>query len=177
MRFYVPPTMTFLNTRLQPIRVASHPNNTYLAARNVDPHRPPPQRCAITVHPARGLTAVRETILRTPPPRTLNPAEPGYLSCASVEMRFHGSPVIAAVLPDAQHHGERPPPLPGTKPLPSNANTFVGPGAEEVGFIRFGFDETAQLIARRIGHAWLVIQGPHNLSERKAILQALQATA
>ena len=176
MRFYVPPTMTFLNARLQPIRIASHPENTNLPARNVDPRRPPTQRCAITVHAARGLNPVRETILRTPPPRTLNPAEPGYLSCASVEMRFHGSPAVAAILLDAQHPGKRPPPLPNTKRLSGDANVFVGPGAEEVGFIRFGFNETAQLIARRIGNAWLVIQGPHSLTERKTILQALQAT-
>jgi hypothetical protein len=175
MRFYAPPTMTFLNTRLQPIRVASTPSNTRLAVRSVDPHRPPPGGCAISVRPVRGLSTVRETILRTPPPHTLNPAEPGYLSCASVELRFHRSPVIAAILLDAQHPGQRPPALPNTKPLPDSPITFVGPGAEEVGFP--GFDETAQLIARRIGNAWLVIQGPHSLSERKAILQALQATA
>ena len=71
MRFFYPPTMTFLNTRLQPIGVASYPSNTRLAVHSVDPHAPPPGGCAITVYPARGLNAVRETILRAPPPRTL----------------------------------------------------------------------------------------------------------
>jgi hypothetical protein len=175
-RLFVPPTLTFLNARLQPIAIASHPSVTRLPVRSIDPYRPPRGRCAIQSRLLRGLHAVRETILRTLPPRALNTGEPGYLSCASVELRYHGLPVIAAILLDAQHPDRRPPPLPGTQPLRDDPNTFVGPGAEEVGFMQFGFDETAALIAQRIGNAWLVIQGPHSLGERQAILRSLQPT-
>ena len=84
--------------------------------------------------------------------------------------------MIAALLLDAQHPGQRPPALPGTRPLPNNPRIFVGPGAEEVGFMRSGFNETAALIAQRVGNAWLVLQGPHGLGEREAILRSLQAT-
>jgi hypothetical protein len=41
--------------------------------------------------------------------------------------------------------------------------------------MRFGFNETAQIIARRHGDAWLVIQGPRSLQQREAILDSLEA--
>jgi hypothetical protein len=174
-RLYPPPTMTFLDARRRQIRVASHPSVTRLPVRSIDPSRPPRGSCTIRSRSLPGLRAISESTLRTSAPQAVETAEPGYLSCASVELRYHRLPVIGAILLDARHPGRRPPPLPGTHPLRGDPDTYVGPGAEEVGFMRFGFDETAALIAKRIGNAWLVVQGPHSLNERQAILASLTA--
>ena len=170
------PTLTPLDSALKPIPISRRrTDSTSFPVRKVDPRKPPANRCSIRVGPLAGLTAVQETVLRTAPPSRIDSVEPGYLSCASVEMRFHGQPVIAAILLDARNPGRRPDVLPDTRPLPQIADTFVGPGAEEVGFMRFGFNETGQIIARRHGDAWLVIQGPRSLQQREAILDSLEA--
>lgn len=168
------PTLTPLDASLKPLPINTGPHTISLAVRVVSPLDPPANPCSIRVLPLPGLTAVRETVLRDTPPTRIQTGERGYLSCASVELTYDHQPVIAALLLDAEHPGRRPTPLPDTHPLAGSPGTFVGPGAEEVGFMRFGFDETAVLTARRHGDAWLVLQGPKSRQQREAILRVLR---
>jgi hypothetical protein len=164
MRLVLPilPTVSLLNPQLRsiPLDWTRGEKITSLPVRTVNPLHPAASSCAIRVGALAGLSAVSESVLREAPTNPASTGGPGYLSCASVELRFDGNPVIAAILLNAQHPGTRPAPLPETHPLAGDRQTYVGPGAEEVGFLKFGFSYAATITARRVGDAWLVIQGP-----------------
>lgn len=106
------------------------------------------------------------------------------LSCVDVaykqdtedSQRFEGAPLTAAVLLDAAHPGSPPPSLPEMEPLAGDHRVFIAPSW------------SGTLVARRIPHAWLVVEeplslfgltrhrAPSTLTRQLSLLQALQAT-
>jgi hypothetical protein len=83
-----------------------------------------------------------------------------FLSCIDTEYFLHGWPLQAAALLDARHPGRVLGPIPGARPVPGHA-----------GMVDL---ESGQLTAKRIGNAWLVVQGGASLAQRMQVLEALQ---
>ncbi len=116
------------------------------ATRSYDPAGTAPTPCSIQAVHRSSVTAQWEVVATRAP--ALGPAVAGNVlfSCARswFSIRGQSQAPSAAVLLDAQDPRHSAPPLPGLKPAGS-------PGV----FI----DASAQIVARRVGRAWLVVQG------------------
>jgi hypothetical protein len=86
-----------------------------------------------------------------------------FLSCADTEYYLHNWPLDAGVLLDAGHPGTPPAPLPDMKAVHGHAGVFTAPG------------EGGALTARRVGNAWLVVDGGSGQGQRLAVLADLRA--
>jgi hypothetical protein len=83
-----------------------------------------------------------------------------FVSCVSTEYYLHGWPMAAAVLLDARHPGAVLGPIPGARPVSGYPDVVDFAGAS--------------LSARRVGNAWLVVQGGSGTTQRMRVLNALQ---
>jgi hypothetical protein len=131
------------------------------------PQREPRGRCPLTVRPGSGASAREGMILTAiaPDPGIIGHA---YLSCVGLGFRLRGSWFKAAVLLDAKRPGAPPATLPGMRPVPGAPGFFDRASA-------FGGSEG--LAARRVGDAWLVVQGETSMSRRVQALRALRVGA
>jgi hypothetical protein len=82
------------------------------------------------------------------------------VSCVSTEYYLHGWPMAAAVLLDARRPGVVLGRIPGANPVPGHPNVVDFAGAS--------------LSARRVGNAWLVVQGGSGTTQRVSVLNALK---
>jgi hypothetical protein len=85
-----------------------------------------------------------------------------FLPCADTEFYWHKWPLEAAVLLDAAHPGSPPAALPETRPVAGHPGVFDAPGSIQ-----------GHLTGRRVGSAWLVVQGGSGLRQRLAVLNDL----
>ena len=132
------------------------------------PRREPRGRCPLTVRRGSGASA-REGVILTaiaPDPGIIGHA---YLSCVGLGFRLRGSWFKAAVLLDAKHPGAPPAALPDMRPVPG-APGFLERSSPPV-------SEGEDLTARRVGDAWLVVQGEAGVSMRVRALRALRVGA
>jgi hypothetical protein len=83
-----------------------------------------------------------------------------FVSCVSTEYYLHGWPMVAAVLLDARHPGAVLGSIPGARRVPGHPDV-----------VDFA---DASLSARRVGNAWLVIEGGSGTTQRVRVLKALQ---
>jgi hypothetical protein len=115
--------------------------------------------CALGQNGLRALTPVwGDTILRIKPvPNSLGAL---FLSCVDTEYYLHGWPLATGLLLDARRPGQVLGALPGTHPVPGV------PGAVDF--------PSANLSARRIGNAWLVVRGGSGTRQRLSALEALR---
>lgn len=117
-----------------------------------------PGACGLTQHGLPGLTPEwGSTIQHIPIVR--NYVGELLTSCVSTEYYLHGWPMTAAVLLDARHPGAAPGPLPGANPVTGHPDILDFP--------------SASLSARRVGNAWLVVQGGSGTTQRVQALDAL----
>lgn len=86
-----------------------------------------------------------------------------FLPCADTEFYWDRWPLQAAVLLDAAHPGHTPAALPRMQPVTGHPGVFDALGSIQ-----------GHLTARRIGDAWLVVQGGSGLGQRLALLSNLQ---
>jgi hypothetical protein len=88
----------------------------------------------------------------------------GYASCIDTEYRFAHSSLDAAVLLDAAAPAlAAPVPLPGQAPVRRHPGLYSAPGWN------------GQLLGRRVGNAWLVVEGGATLKQRIEVLSHLRA--
>ena len=88
----------------------------------------------------------------------------GYASCIDTEYSFAHSSLDAGVLLDAAAPAQAAPvPLPGQAPVHRHPGLYSAPGWN------------GQLLGRRVGNAWLVVEGGANLKQRIAVLSHLRA--
>ena len=87
-----------------------------------------------------------------------------FLSCVDTEYFLHGWPLDSAVLLDAYEPGRALGPIPGADPVPGH------PGVVNVVLGALPGD----LTARRVGNAWLAVQGGASLAQRLRVLGALR---
>jgi len=79
------------------------------------------------------------------------------LSCNDTEYNFDHSPLTVTILVNAQRPGAGPGPIPGTTPVVGEPGIVAGDGEA----------------ARRIGNAWLLVNGGRDLHDQLEILHAL----
>jgi hypothetical protein len=171
------------------------PQITWLA-----PRPQPGGACSINVRAKSALhvyggIAVRALI----PPAGLDGR--AFLSCVELELVDGPFSLEAALLLDAAHPGSPPAPLPGMRPVPGHPgwldwpNPKAFPDGGDRGLSPFFFEATYSnyglfdpggseaglipvvdggLSARRVGNAWLVVQGGAGTAQRLAVLAALQ---
>lgn len=87
-----------------------------------------------------------------------------FLSCIDTEYYLHGWPLEAALLLDACPPGLTLGTLPGARPVPAH------PGEVNLALGRFPGD----ISAKKLGHAWLVVQGGESRTQRLQVLAALR---
>jgi hypothetical protein len=115
--------------------------------------------CELTQHGLPGLTPEwGSTIQSVPTVRTY--VGELFVSCVSTEYYLHGWPMTAAVLLNARHPGAALGPIPGARPLAGRPSMVDFPAGS--------------LSARRVGNAWLVVQGGAGTTQRVQALNALR---
>jgi hypothetical protein len=105
------------------------------------------------------ITSARE-LVAVPGPTPGYNGRP-FLSCATARLTHRGRPYVAAVLVDATDPSSRAARLPGARPRDGSRASVAGDA------IRGPID------ARRVGHGWLLVQGP-DAAVRRSILDALR---
>lgn len=121
--------------------------------------RPRAGICQLTQHGLPGLTPEwGSTIKRLP--TVGDYVGELFVSCVSTEYYLHGWPMAAAVLLDARRPGVVLGRIPGANPVPGHPNVVDFAGAS--------------LSARRVGNAWLVVQGGSGTTQRVSVLNALK---
>jgi hypothetical protein len=134
------------------------------------PTRPRPGVCELAEH---GLPALHvqfgHTVARISP---VNDAlGEVFLSCVDAEYYLHGWPLQVGVLLDGHRPGQVLGPIPGARPVPGEpgmVNLATGQFPSSLFTRNFG------VTAKRVGHAWLVVQGGSGLAQRVQVLNALR---
>jgi hypothetical protein len=128
------------------------------------PQAPPPAPCEISAGGLRGLRrrAGRVVPMVTPLDHV---AGRGLLSCADSEYSFAGSTLDAAILLDAAEPGVTPVPLPDATPVHRHPGLYSAPGWK------------GEILGRRSGGAWLLLEGGASTSQRERVLAHLHARA
>jgi hypothetical protein len=92
-------------------------------------------------------------------------ARGGYISCDDTKLSVRGSSLDAAILVDAAQPGSAPPqPLPNAHLVGSHHGLYTAPGW------------SGAILARRVGDAWLLVEGGRGLRQRESVLAHLRAT-
>ncbi|MGO9958701.1 MAG: hypothetical protein ACLP50_22520 [Solirubrobacteraceae bacterium] len=121
--------------------------------------RPRAGVCELAQHGLPGLTAEWGSTI-TGLPAVRDYVGELFTSCVSTEYYLHGWPIAAAVLLDARRPGAVLGPITGARPLPGHPDIVDFAGAS--------------LSARRVGSAWLVVQGGSSTTQRVMALKHLQ---
>jgi hypothetical protein len=100
-----------------------------------------------------------------------------FVSCVDTEYYLHGWPLQAGVLLDGRQPGQVLRPIPGARPVPGQPQ-MVNLPAGRVPW-NYGSPVTADspqlsLTAKRVGNAWLVVQGGSGLAQRLQVLSSLR---
>ena len=142
------------------------------------PTRPRPGVCELVQH---GLPALHAQFGHTiawiaPDPDALGEV---FLSCVDTEYWMNGWPLQAAVLLDGHRPGRVLGPIPGARPVPGQPDMVNLP----LGRVPLNYDTPISadspqlsLTAKRVGNAWLVVQGGSGLAQRVQVLSALRIT-
>jgi hypothetical protein len=128
-----------------------------------NPARPSPEACALRYRGLPTLIPEWGSVVATIRP-VRGPEGELFLSCADTEFSLHGWPLHAAILVDAYAPGHAVGALPGAVPVrgqPGTVNIAVA-------------NPPGDMTARRIGNAWLVVQGGRNVAQRLLLLRHLQ---
>ncbi|MFZ0974755.1 MAG: hypothetical protein WAN22_21180 [Solirubrobacteraceae bacterium] len=140
------------------------------------PARPRPGVCELAQH---GLPALHAQFGHTiawiaPVPDALGEV---FLSCVDTEYWMDGWPLQAGVLLDGHRPGQVLGPIPGAAPVPDHPDMVNLP----LGRFPLTYDTPISadspqfsLTAKRVGNAWLVVQGGAGLAQRVHVLNALR---
>jgi hypothetical protein len=100
-----------------------------------------------------------------------------FVSCVDAEYWMDGWPLQAAVLLDGHRPGQVLGPIPGARPVPGQPDMVNLP----LGQVPLNYDTPISadspqfsLTAKRVGNAWLVVQGGYGLAQRVQVLNALR---
>jgi hypothetical protein len=128
------------------------------------PQPPPKGACSISAAGLAGLKPRFGHVVTSVPP-TLDIAGVGFVSCIDTEYSLAHSSLDAAVLLSAAEPGSvAPVSLPGATPVPHHPSLFTAPGWN------------GQILARRVGNAWLAVEGGAGLRERVKVLLHLRTS-
>lgn len=94
-----------------------------------------------------------------------------FLSCIDAAYYLHGSPFDVAVLLDGHRPGQVLGPIPGARPVPGQPDIVSLATGQ---FPSSLFSRNFGVTAKRVGRAWLVVQGGSGLAQRLQVLNALR---
>jgi hypothetical protein len=128
------------------------------------PQQPPAGVCSLTVNRLPGLHPrfghVVTSVTSTP-----GIAGGGFASCVDTEYSLARSSLDAAILLDAAQQGwAAPAALPNAIPVRAHPGLFSAPGWN------------GPILARRVGDAWLAVEGGASLRQRELVLSHLRAS-
>lgn len=126
------------------------------------PDHPLPGACELSEHGLPALTPEFGHVIKRIRPVHSATGEV-FLSCIDTTYYLHGWPLEVAVLVNAKDPGHRPGPIPGAHRVPGHPATMKLAAGSFPG----------ALTGRRIGQAWLVVQGGASLGQRLGVLDAL----
>jgi hypothetical protein len=127
------------------------------------PSHPPAGPCEITSTPLPGLQARWGHVVLDVRSFTGITGRP-FLSCVDTQYELRGWGLDAGVVLDATHPGLAPAPLPGMSAVRGHRGVFKAPGWD------------GELAGRRIGRAWLLVEGGSSQTQRLTVLEHLRAT-
>jgi hypothetical protein len=127
-----------------------------------NPARPSPGACALRYRGLPTLIPEWGSVVATIRP-VRGPEGELFLSCADTEFSLHGWPLHAAILVDAHAPGRALVALPGAVPVKGQPGTVNIAVANPPG----------DMTARRVGNAWLIVQGGRDVAQRLLLLQHL----
>ena len=134
------------------------------------PTRPRPGVCELAQH---GLPALHVQFGHTV--ASISPVYDAlgevFLSCVDAEYYMDGWPLQVGVLLDGHRPGQVPGPIPGARPVPGQpdiVNLATGHFPSSLFSRNFG------VTAKRVGNAWLVVQGGYGLAQRVQVLNSLR---
>ena len=159
-------TIVYLQHDGRPISpLAGQPAVPVQPTTNVDPRHLPAGVCALGGAHVPGLASEWEVVAKTVPTPSSVVGSGVLFSCARAWYAFPRSHAVysAAILLNAQNFADRAPQLPG-----------LTPGTRPGDFEEAAHD-SAEITARRIDNAWLVIQGPSQ-QQREALLHNISAS-
>ena len=137
---------------------------------------PGPGVCELAQH---GLPALRAEFGHTVAAIPLQPdaVSEVFVSCIDAEYYLNGWPLQAGVLLDSHRPGQVLGPIPGARPIPGHPEIVNLP----LGQVPWNYDGSISadspqfsLTAKRVGNAWLVVQGGYGLAQRVQVLNALR---
>jgi hypothetical protein len=94
-----------------------------------------------------------------------------FLSCVDAAYYLHGWPLGVAVLLDGHRPGRVLGPIPGARPVPGQPDIVSLATGH---FPSSLFSRNFGVTAKRVGNAWLVVQGGSGLAQRAQVLNALR---
>jgi hypothetical protein len=128
------------------------------------PEHPPVGVCSMTAVHLPGLTPRFGHVVTSLAP-TPGLAGDGFASCVDTEYSLARSSLDAAMLLDAAQPGSATPmPLPSAAPVHHHPGLFSAPGWN------------GQILARRVGSAWIAVEGGASLRQRIQLLSHLRAS-
>jgi hypothetical protein len=156
----LPTTFRFLDRRGRPINQPAQPPVPSVPVTTVNPHHLPAAVCSLGSSHLPGIGGEWEVVADAAPRRGPLVDPDVLFSCARAWYAFPRTHAVysAAILLNAQNPARPAPNLPGLTPS-------IRPGDYEEAAATAG-----QTTARRIGNAWLLVQGP-NQQRRAALLQ------
>lgn len=163
------------------------------------PHPQPDGACSITLRTESAPRVLGGIAVRGLVP-TAGIQGRAFLPCVELELLDEQFYMEAALLLDAAHPGSSPAPLPGMRPVPGHSGWFDSPNPQAFPDggdrgLNPGFDATDSNLAlfdpnrfgssdipmpdggvsaRRVGNAWLVVQGGRGTAQRLTVLATLQ---
>lgn len=151
----------------RPIAITASPSYGGASTRFwMRPQQVPAGDCKLDTSGLAGLTPQWGTIANAIVPAT-EVQGAAFLSCVSTEYYLHRWPITAAVLLNAQHPEQPVGPIPGLVPFAGVPGVYTLQDAGAWG----------ALTARRVGKAWLVLNGGRDLAQRIAVLRALRVSS
>ena len=138
--------------------------------------RVPSTPCVVAPSPTSGVIALGGVVATKVAAVAVPIAGRAFVDCDDTVVSWAGSDFRASLLLDAAHPGSRPASIPTTQPVAGDPGAVFSPAViptvPRAPTIPLPFQG---MVARRVGNAWLVVQGGTTTAQRLHVLSRLDA--